>query len=217
VVTVRMPRYPYDLNSPAAWEAYWWEVNYGHSGHRGYFTVPGIIAWVHDQLDPMKNLIGSHMKLGEDQAHAEAKVLIERVVLDRATRITWLLDEVDARTRMNRWAYVFIDAMGAMCRSVCGEDHESSCAEERAEWEVEFENKGLKQLSRVGFGTMTANRRLAELKPVLTSLYDAQSQVVHGKTLEYDDGLTFPTDARTASLLIEIAGSLVLSYVSPQG
>ena len=107
MVTVRVPRYPYDMNSPAAWEAYWWEINCGHSGHYGYFTVSGIIGWVHDQLDPMKNLVGSHVKLGEDRSHVEAKVLIERALLDRVTRIAWLLDGVDARTRMDRWASIF--------------------------------------------------------------------------------------------------------------
>lgn len=62
---------------------------------------------------------------------------------------------------------------------------------------------------------MADNKRMPELKPMLTALHDAQSQVVHGKTLHYDDGLLFPTDARTVSLLVEFTGKLMLSYVSP--
>ena len=215
MVTTRVPRYPYDMNSPAAWEAYLWEISYGHNGHRGYFTVRSIIGWVTDQLGPMRGLLGSHVRLGDDPAHVEAKVLIERALLHRGTRIAWLLDAVDPRTRMNRWAYIFTDTADAMCRTTCSEDHEPECVHERAEWEAEFENKSLRRLSRVSFPAMADNKRMPELKPMLTALHDAQSQVVHGKTLHYDDGLLFPTDARTVSLLVEFTGKLMLSYVSP--
>lgn len=215
MVTVRMPRYPYDMNSPAAWEAYLWEISYGHSGHRGYFTVSGIIGWVRDQIGPMKALLGSYGKLGESHEHGEAKVLIERAMLDRATRVAWLLDAVYPRTRMDRWAHIFIDTADAMCRTTCGEGHEAECVEERAEWEAELEAKGLNRLRRQSFRTMADNGRLPELKPILTSLYDAQSQVVHGKTLHMDGHTPVATDAQTASLLLEVTGKLMLSYVSP--
>ena len=215
MVSVRMPRYPYDMNSPAAWEAHWWEINYGYSGHRGYFTVCGIIGWARDQLEPMKALLGSYNKLGEGHEHGEAKVLIERALLGRATRLAWLLDGVHARTRMDRWAHVFIDTIDAMCRTTCGDHHQPQCVHERSEWEAEFESKGLKQLSRVSFRAMADNRRLPELKPLLTSLYDAQSQVVHGKTLHMDGHVPVATDARTTNQLIEYSGKLMLSYISP--
>ena len=106
--------------------------------------------------------------------------------------------------------------MDAMCRTVCGENHQSQCVQERSKWEAEFENKGLKRLARPSFRAMADSGRLSELKPLLTSLYDAQSQVVHGKTLQFDDGYSFPTDARTVNLHIEITGKLMLSYVSQQ-
>lgn len=203
------------MNSPAAWEAYWWEINYGHSGHRGYFTVCGIIGWVSDQLSPMKSLLGSYAELGEGHEHEDAKVLIERALLDRATRIAWLLDAVYPRTRMDRWAHIFIDTMDSMCRTTCGDEHELECIEERAEWEAEFEAKGLSRLPRQSLRTMADNRRLPELKSVLPSLYDAQSQVVHGKTLHMDGRVPVATDARNAGRLVEAVGTLMLSYVSP--
>ena len=214
MVTVRMPRYPYAMNSPAAWEAYWWEINYGHSGHRGYFTVCGIIGWVHDQLSPMKSLLRSYAKLGAGHEHEETKVLIERALLDRATRVAWLLDEVYPRTRMDRWAHIFIDTMDAMCRTTCGDDHELVCVEERVEWQAEFEAKGLNRLPRQSFRTMAHNRRLPDLKSVLSSLYDVQSQVVHGKTLHMDGRVPVATGAQNPGRLVEVVATLMLSYVS---
>lgn len=170
-----------------------------------------------DQINPLKAPLASYGKLGEGHEHGEATVLIERALLDRATRIAWLLDAVDPRTRMERRAHIFIDTADAICRTTCGESCEAECVKERAEWEAEVEAKGLNRLPRQSFRTMADNRRPPELKSVLTSLHDAQSQVVHGKPLHMDGHVPVATDARTASLLVEVTGNLMLSYVSPFG
>ncbi len=205
------------MDSPAAWEAYWWEARHGFSGHHGYFTVSGIVGWNHDQLDPIKNLLSSYARLGEDNAHREARVLIERALLDRTTRIAWLLDRVDARIRMDRWAHIFIDTMDAMCRPVCGKNHQPLCLEKRMAWEAEFKNKGINKLRRTSFRAMADNGRLPEMAPILTSIYDIQSQVVHGKTLNDDGFSPVATSPQSVDLIVKYTGKLILSYVSPFG